>query len=62
MGGIAMELVDRIMAEIESDPTIDSKEVNIVITSKGILKRRKTLSVFGEVQSESEKNKFRGGR
>jgi len=52
-----MEIVDTIMSEIEADPTIDAKEVNIVTTSKGFLKRRKTLNVFGEVQSTAERNR-----
>jgi hypothetical protein len=58
MGGIAMEIVDKIMSEIESDPTIDAKEVNLVMTSKGFLKRRKILNVYGEVQSAAEKKRL----
>jgi hypothetical protein len=57
-GGIDMTIVDTIMSEIEADPTIDAKEVNIVITSKGFLKRRKTLNVFAEVQSAAERNRI----
>jgi len=57
MGGMAMGIVDKIMSEIEADLTIDAKEINLVITSKGFLKRRKILSVFGEVQSAAEKKR-----
>ena len=52
-----MGIVDKIMSEIEADLTIDAKEINLVITSKGFLKRRKILSVFGEVQSAAEKKR-----
>ncbi len=52
-----MTIVDKIMSEIEADPTIDAKELNLVITSKGFLKRRKTLNVYGEVQSTAERSR-----
>lgn len=52
-----MDIVDKIMAEFESDPTIDAKSLNLVLTSKGFLKRRKILNVYGTTESENEKEK-----
>jgi hypothetical protein len=47
-GGSAMaDVIDKIMAELESDPTIHAKNLNLVMGSKGFLKRRKTLEVLG---------------
>jgi hypothetical protein len=58
MGGTAMaEITDKIMAELESDPLIHAKSLNLVVGSKGFLKRRKTLSVFGTTESAAEKDK-----
>ena len=52
-----MAIVDTIMSDIEADPTIDAKEVNIVVTFKGFVKRRKILNVYGEVQSMAERDR-----
>lgn len=54
------DLIAEIMAEIESDPTIDAKEVNLDLKSKGFLKRRKILTVNGVVKSTAEKNAVMG--
>ena len=51
------DIIDKIMAEIESDPTINAKEVSLDMTSKGFLKRRKTLNVHGTVKSTAEKDR-----
>ena len=51
------DTIGKIMAEIESDPTIDAKEVCLDITSKGFLKRRKTMNVHGAVKSPAEKDR-----
>jgi hypothetical protein len=45
------------MAEIESDPTINAKEICLDMTSKGFLKRRKTVNVHGTVKSTAEKDR-----
>lgn len=50
------ELIDKIMAEIESDPTINAKEINLDIQSKGFLKRRRLLNVNGMVESTAERD------
>ncbi len=48
------ELIDQVMAEIEADPTINAKEINLDVQSKGFLKRRKLLNVNGMVDSAAE--------
>jgi len=52
-----VEIVDKIMAELESDPMIHAKSLNLVVGSKGFLKRRKTLEVLGTTESASEKDR-----
>jgi len=51
------DIVDNIMAEFESDPTIHAKSLNLVVASKGFLKRRKILSVYGTTESAAEKDR-----
>ncbi|MGO9309101.1 MAG: hypothetical protein ACLQDL_08770 [Spirochaetia bacterium] len=50
-------LVDKIMAEFESDPTIHAKSLNVVASSKGFLKRKKILAIHGAVESPTEKER-----
>jgi hypothetical protein len=57
-GGSAMaDIVDKIMAEFESDPTIHAKSLNLVVGSKGFLKRRKILNVYGTTESAAERDR-----
>ena len=51
------DIVDKIMAEFESDPLIHTKSLNLVLGSKGFLKRRKTLEVLGTTESSAEKDR-----
>lgn len=51
------DIVDKIMAELESDPMIHAKSLNLVVGSKGFLKRRKTLEVLGTTDSTAEKDR-----
>ncbi len=51
------DIINKIMAEIESDPTTNAKGISLDVTSKGFLKRRKTLSVHGSVKSTVEKDR-----
>jgi hypothetical protein len=51
------DIIDKIMAELESDPAIDAKSLNLVLTSKGFLKRRKILNVHGTTESAAEKER-----
>ncbi|HUI69856.1 MAG TPA: hypothetical protein VL354_05000 [Spirochaetia bacterium] len=51
------DIVDKIMAEFESDPMIHAKSLNIVLGSKGFLRRRKVLNVFGTAESAAEKDR-----
>ena len=51
------DIVDRIMAEFESDPTINAKSLNLVVASKGFLKRRKILNIYGTTESAAEKDR-----
>jgi len=52
-----VDVIDKIMAELESDPMIHAKSLNLVVGSKGFLKRRKTLEVLGTTESTSEKER-----
>jgi hypothetical protein len=55
--GIVMaELIDKIMAEIDSDPTISAKEITLDIQSKGFLKRTKILNINGLATSVAERD------
>ena len=51
------DIVDKIMAEFESDPLIHAKSLNLIVGSKGFLKRRKTLEVLGTTESAAEKER-----
>ena len=51
------DVVDKIMAEFESDPLIHTKSLNLVLGSKGFLKRRKILEVLGTTESSAEKDR-----
>jgi len=51
------DIIAKIIAEIESDPTTNAKEISLDVTSKGFLKRRKTLNVRGSVKSTVEKDR-----
>ena len=51
------DIVDKIMAEFESDPTFHAKGLNLVIASKGFLKRRRILNVYGTAESTLEKDR-----
>jgi hypothetical protein len=51
------DIVDKIMAEFESDPMIHAKSLNLVVGSKGFLKRRKVMNVCGTAESANEKER-----
>ena len=51
------DLIDKIMAEFESDPTIYAKSLNVVASSKGFLKKRRILHIYGTVESAAEKER-----
>ena len=51
------DIVDKIVAELESDPTIIAKSLNLVMTSQGFLKRRRILNVHGTVGSATERDR-----
>ena len=51
------DIVDKIMAEFETDPLIHAKSLNLVVGSKGFLRRRKTLEVLGTTESTAEKER-----
>ena len=52
-----VDIINKILAEIESEPTFNAKDVCLDITSKGFLRRRKSLSVHGSVKSMAEKDR-----
>ena len=51
------DIVDKIMAEFESDPLIHAKSLNLVVASKGFMKKRKILNVYGTTESATEKER-----
>jgi hypothetical protein len=51
------DIIGKIIREIESDPTINAKEVCLDMESKGFLKRRKALNVHGTVAFLAEKDR-----
>ena len=51
------DIIEKIIKQIESDPTINAKEVCLDVTSKGFLRRRKTLNVHGTAASSAEKDR-----
>ena len=46
-----------ILDDIGSDASVDSSGIDLEITSRGLLKRRKVIRLFGTVKTEEEKNK-----
>jgi len=51
------DLIDKIMSEIESDPEINAKEICLDVSSKGLLRKSRTLHVNGMVESGAEKKR-----
>jgi hypothetical protein len=51
------DIIDKIMAELESDPMIHAKSLNLVLGSRGFLSRRKILNVFGMAETSGEKDR-----
>jgi len=51
------DIINKIMAEWESDPTIHAKSLNLVLGATGFLKRRKILSVHGTTESATERDR-----
>ncbi len=51
------DIIDKIMAELESDPLIQVKSLNLVVDTRGFLNRRKVLSVFGTAETSGEKDR-----
>ena len=51
------DLIEKIMSEIESDSTINAREISLDMTSKGFLKKSRTLNINGMVESPAEKGR-----
>jgi len=54
---MATDIIAKIMAQIESDPTINTKEIRLNMTIEGFLMRRKALNVHGSIASIAEKDR-----
>jgi GTP cyclohydrolase II len=52
-------IVEMILRDIEDDASINGRGVNIELSGKGLLKRRKSLRLLGSVESEAERQKIR---
>ena len=48
-----------IMRGIEDDNSINARRVKIELVSRGVLKRRKSVRLFGTVDSESQRQKVK---
>jgi len=48
-----------IMRYIEEDNSINARGVNVELVSRGFLKRRKSVRLFGTVDSESQRQKVK---
>ncbi len=48
-----------IMRNIEEDNSINARGVKVELVSRGVLKRRKSVRLFGTVDSESQKQKVK---
>ena len=51
------DLIEKIMSEIESDRAINAREISLDMTSKGFLKKSRTLNNNGMVESPAEKSR-----
>ena len=52
-------IAELIMRNIEEDNSINSRGVNVELVSRGVLKRRKSVRLFGTVDSESQRQKVK---
>jgi len=53
-----VEILDKIMSEIESDPEIDPKAISLDVLSQGFIKKREILKMNGIVDSAGEKDRM----
>ncbi len=51
------DITQAILAELDSDQTINTMNICIDIVSKGVFKKSKTLHVHGSVRSQDQKDK-----
>ena len=52
-------VVEMILRDIEDDHTINAHGVNVELSQKGLLKRRKSVRLIGSVDSEMQRQKVR---
>lgn len=53
-------VIEMILREIEDDISINGRGVNVELSGKGVLKRRKAIRLIGSVDSELQKQKVKG--
>ena len=51
------DLTTLVLRDIEDDGSIRSKDISVLVESKGLLRRKKALKLTGSVGSEAEKKK-----
>jgi osmotically-inducible protein OsmY len=52
-------VVELILRDIEDDNSINAHRVNVELSGKGFLKKKKSVRLFGSVNSKVEKEKVR---
>ena len=55
--GVMVDIVDKIMAEFESDPIIHAKSLKLAVVPRGFLRCRKVMNVYGKAESAREKER-----
>jgi osmotically-inducible protein OsmY len=53
------KVVELILRDIEDDNSINSRGVNVELSGKGFLKRKKSVRLFGSVDSKMDKEKVK---
>ncbi|UCF99961.1 MAG: hypothetical protein JSV89_10595 [Spirochaetaceae bacterium] len=52
-------VIEMVLREIEDDISINGRGVNVELSGKGVLKRRKTIRLIGSVDSEAQRQKVK---
>ena len=52
-------IVELILRDIEDDTSINARGVKVELSGKGFLKKKKSVRLFGSVDSQTEKEKVK---
>ena len=53
------KVIEMILREIEDDNSINGRGINVELSSRGLLKRRKSVRLVGSVDSEAQRQKVK---